>query len=566
MAIARRSPHRNGTEGGGPPPTRKPIGRWTWLGAALGLALLAFASVLLLGEGLADRTADRPRAGGDYQGYVTCEGAGCHDAQVQGWNATRHASAWDELQNSGSAQDYCEACHTTGAGDEARGGFNVTTDLPVVLRNVQCEVCHGPDPMSAPGGASTRIDLSSAVCGRCHQGEHHPYYPEWQNSTHSLSLLAAGGRVATDTSCQGCHVAQVAIAETFDGGSLPRPLTDPQPITCAVCHDTHSNANEFQLRRPLAELCATCHNPAGAKPGEFLEHPQAAMRNGTSAIQTADVPSTRHMNSTLCADCHMYSRPYDPGQVPPRITGHEFRPRPEACASCHDGLNATPALTVAQARAQIDTWQDATRQRLIQAGPSITAAQRALRDAPGLGFSPAAIEAATDLFDLANYSMVFVDSDGSQGVHNPTYSAALLQYAEGKAQEVIDLLRPGQVTGRVVDSSGRPVAGAEIRLEGVVRATTATDGSFTLDRAPGTYRLEVSRDGALALTKADVTVTAGRATVLGDLVLPGEGGVPLVWILLLLLAVIGIAFVWLFLRRSAKSGATETPEGEGDKQ
>jgi len=56
MAIARRSPHRNGTEGGGPPPTRKPIGRWTWLGAALGLALLAFAAVLLLGEGLADRT------------------------------------------------------------------------------------------------------------------------------------------------------------------------------------------------------------------------------------------------------------------------------------------------------------------------------------------------------------------------------------------------------------------------------------------------------------------------------------------------------------------------------
>ena len=524
------------------------------------LGLLAFAAVLLFGFGSAERDPTGPTGVGDYQGYLTCGGAGCHDAQVLGWNATRHAGAWDDLQNSGMAQDYCEACHTTGAGDEARGGFNVTTNLPVSLRDVQCEVCHGPDPMAAPGGARTRVNLSAEVCGACHQGEHNPYLGEWQNSTHSLSLLAASGEVATNASCQGCHVAQVAIEETFGGGTLPRPVADPQPIVCAVCHDTHNNTNEFQLRKPRSELCATCHDPAGAKPGEFLEHPQGAMRDGLSEIPTADVPSTRNMPSVLCADCHMYSRPYDPGQVPPRVTGHEFRPKPEACAACHDGVNATLVLTTAEAQAQIDAWQSGTRDRLRGAATNVTDARRAIQDAPSLGFPLSDVHEATTLYDLANYSVTFVDADGSQGVHNPTYSIALLQYANAKAQAVLDLLATGSVEGRVLDAEGRAVANAEVRLGGSVLAVTGADGRFAFDRAPGTYDLEVRR-GTAVRELASVVVVAGEATDVGDIVLPGDGGLPIAWILAVALGGVAVVFILLFMRRPR--GTKEPDSGEG---
>ena len=521
------------------------------------LGLLAFAAILLFGFGSAEQDTPDPTGPGDYQGYLTCGGGGCHDAQVLGWNATRHASAWDDLQASGMAQDYCEVCHTTGADDEARGGFNVTTDLPVSLRNVQCEECHGPDPMTAPGGARTRVDLSAEVCGQCHQGEHHPYLGEWQNSTHSLSLLAASGEVATNTSCQGCHVAQVAIEETFGGGTLPRPIADMQPIVCAVCHDTHNSSNEFQLRKPRSELCATCHNPAGAKPGEFLEHPQSAMRGGLSEIPTSDVPGGASMPSVLCADCHMYSRPYDPGQVPPRVTGHEFRPKPEACAACHDGVNATLVLTVPEAQAQVDAWQDATRDRIRGAATNVSAAQRAIQDAPGLGFSLDDVHEATTLYDLANYSLTFVDADGSQGVHNPTYAAGLLEYANAKALEVRALLSPGRVEGRVLDDQGRPVAGAEVRLEGAVVAVTGADGRFGFDRAPGTYDLEV-RLGTTAKALTSVAVLAGDVTDVGDVLLPGEGGLPLAWVLAIGLVIIASVFIVLYLRRP--KGKDEPPE------
>jgi len=524
------------------------------------LGILAFAAVLLLGFGSAEQDPKDPTGPGDYQGYLTCGGPGCHDTQVLGWNATRHASAWDDLQNSGMAQDYCEACHTTGAGDEARGGFNVTTNLPVSLQNVQCEVCHGPDPMSAPGGARTRIDLSPDICGACHQGEHHPYLGEWQNSTHSLSLLAASGEVATNTSCQGCHVAQVAIEETFGGGTLPRPIANPQPIVCAVCHDTHNNTNEFQLRKPRSELCATCHNPAGAKPGEFLEHPQGAMRDGLSEVPTAEVPSTRHMQTVLCADCHMYSRPYDSGQVPPRVTGHEFRPKPEACATCHDGVNATLVLTAAEAQAQIDAWQAGTRDLLRRAATNVSDAYRAIQDAPGLGFPLPDVHDATTLYDLANYSVTFVDADGSQGVHNPTYSTALLQYANAKAQEALDLLRTGRVEGRVLDTQGRPVADVEVRLGDAVLAVTGADGRFAFDRAPGTYNLEV-RGATSTRNLASVAVAAGEVTDVGDVVLPDDGGLPIAWILAVVLGAVAAAFILMFLRRP--QGTKEPDSGKG---
>jgi predicted CXXCH cytochrome family protein len=226
---------------------------------AASLVVFFFALVSLTST---DMRADDPgtRAAGDYQGPVTCQGPGCHSAQYSSWITSPHASAWDTLNASGEKKEWCETCHTTGANDTAHNGFDPATDTPEYLKNVTCEACHGPDPMSL-SDPSDAVDYGPSVCGSCHTSEianttrtYHPYYDEWVNSKHSLSLTAAGGIVATDPSCQGCHVAQIAIAETIEGGTAERPVTDPQPLTCAVCHDPHGSPYQSQLRLdPAAE-------------------------------------------------------------------------------------------------------------------------------------------------------------------------------------------------------------------------------------------------------------------------------------------------------------------------
>ena len=67
-------------------------------------------------------------------------------------------------------------------------------------------------------------------------------------------------------------------------------------------------------------------------------------------------------------------------------------------------------------------------------------------------------------------------------------------------------LAPGsRVLGRVVDTKGNPVAGAEVTIvETGAKTTTAADGSFTLYAAPGTYTIRVSKIG---YKTAEVKVT-----------------------------------------------------------
>ncbi len=36
----------------------------------------------------------------------------CHVEKQSNWEATAHADAWDGLQSSGHAQEFCEGCHT----------------------------------------------------------------------------------------------------------------------------------------------------------------------------------------------------------------------------------------------------------------------------------------------------------------------------------------------------------------------------------------------------------------------------------------------------------------------
>ncbi|MFQ5885418.1 MAG: ammonia-forming cytochrome c nitrite reductase subunit c552, partial [Thermoplasmata archaeon] len=408
-----------------------------------------------------------------------------------------------------------------------------------------------PDP-------SNSIDFDSMVCGECHRTTefdsqsktYHPYYDEWNISKHSLSLSAADGDVVTNPDCQGCHVAQVIIYETFEGGSISRPIQDPQPIVCAVCHDPHGSPYENQLRKPKEELCSTCHTVGTVLPGEVIRHPQSSMRTGVSGIDESEVPKLEFMRDALCSDCHMYST-----GPPQNITGHSFRPRVEACVSCHESDPRTFPITLDEASSAVGAWQSLTIDTLLSTEHNLTKAEEAIENAYQYHFSDEVLNSAQELYDTANYSMNFVIADRSHGAHNPPYALALLSFANETANEVIDMLTPGTVTGRIVDENGEPVQDARIQSLGKQLAVTGNDGNFTFDLAPGTYTFSVLKEGTSVATIENVEVSGGETTELGEISSkpPQKGIDPLILaIVIILVLALVFAIVYILKLRFAK--------------
>ncbi len=104
--------------------------------------------------------------------YVGIEECGsCHGRALALWKTTKHAKAWNTLEQIGKQFNLdCIKCHVTGF-DEP-GGSNLAFNDN--LRDVQCEVCHGPGSkhVGADGkGMITRMPVVG-VCQGCHNEEH----------------------------------------------------------------------------------------------------------------------------------------------------------------------------------------------------------------------------------------------------------------------------------------------------------------------------------------------------------------------------------------------------------
>jgi len=114
-----------------------------------------------------------PEAGRPYYvGDRKC--VACHKTAAAFWKKTVHAHAWETLVVGGKQNDYkCVNCHVTGYGEV--GGTSLGhTDR---LRDVQCEVCHGPGSkhVAAEGledPVALRTQVPASVCTTCHTEQH----------------------------------------------------------------------------------------------------------------------------------------------------------------------------------------------------------------------------------------------------------------------------------------------------------------------------------------------------------------------------------------------------------
>jgi predicted CXXCH cytochrome family protein len=282
---------------------------------------------------------DPPSAAMNMLGYSDEESkltvcGNCHvDAQTN-WAGTAHADAWETLEESGHAQAFCEGCHTVnelGNVLTASAGHLAVNDTRYY--DVQCESCHGPglehvsNPMDsniplAPLEAGLDLTLG---CGECHQGTHHPFVEEWEQSAHSQNNDHASER----PDCGGCHTGEDALMAWGVNDPFLEEMavaSDEEflPITCAVCHDPHGSEHDAQLRYAVdvpsedLNLCMKCHHKRGgpdlASPQRGPHSPQGPLLIGEAGwippnltLPASGIISTHGStnNPKLCAGCHV---------------------------------------------------------------------------------------------------------------------------------------------------------------------------------------------------------------------------------------------------------------------
>lgn len=119
----------------------------------------------------ADRVPRKPAAGeASYAGIDAC--TSCHEDARKVWDKTRHAHAYETLTVQFKEFNLdCVSCHVTGY--DRPGGSTVTHVTN--LKDVQCEVCHGPGSLHAKDPEKNKIPVANPKgesCTACHHPPH----------------------------------------------------------------------------------------------------------------------------------------------------------------------------------------------------------------------------------------------------------------------------------------------------------------------------------------------------------------------------------------------------------
>ena len=109
-----------------------------------------------------------------FSGWQVC--SKCHRAQTDFWEKTAHSSAYQTLVEQEQQFNLdCLPCHVTAEYETTRisDDDSVLLSLPSALRQVGCEVCHGPGKIHAASQDPSRISRKPAatICLRCHTPE-----------------------------------------------------------------------------------------------------------------------------------------------------------------------------------------------------------------------------------------------------------------------------------------------------------------------------------------------------------------------------------------------------------
>lgn len=468
--------------------------------------------VFLLLSGCVDQETvfpppDPPTSAEGFLGYVNSQidesqtiCGQCHASKQAAWSTTVHADAWEGLQSSPGAQEFCEGCHTTnqmGSTSTTEGGWLTTGDPR--YHDVQCENCHGPGETHASNpqrGNLPLAPLSVGVdvqlgCGECHEGTHHPFVEQWANSPHANVI----GFAAAREECASCHRGQgTLIAWGENANYVEKFSDDPLPVVCGVCHDPHGEtAFVGQLRFPInttsieAQLCSKCHNrrpepDPGSSHGLEPHAPESMLLVGSAGwfppgaeIGEGEILGTHgtENNERFCAACHVVFYEIDDpaGDFLFNSVGHGFNPIPcldaeglplpfpNECSlspdarsyvgcvdsGCHNS-EAAAAAALTSASERIERWVEELLELLLIVDPNL--------DEPGGEIDPTdptftVAEGAFFNMELAEFGNSDFGTDTVLGstTHNPFLTESLLIASIEAVEEEYEDILP-RVSGR----------------------------------------------------------------------------------------------------------------------
>jgi predicted CXXCH cytochrome family protein len=384
----------------------------------------------------------------------------CHVAHAADWAETKHAHAWLDMKSSSHAAESCEACHSVSQLGNAAASANVayTSTKDPRYVDVQCESCHGSglEHALAPDGttkplASIAADTGAAGktgCTGCHSGTHDPFAEEWRPSKHGILEVHAATSTSTTGKCVNCHTGQgwlVRQGVTAHYQEMGNTGANSAAITCAVCHDPHSDKNAAQTRLAInvadttKNLCMTCHmreseaDPANTRGPHSPEGPtllgEAGWFGPDFTFKPGDLRGT-HATGDMCVTCHMSTASFASDTKGNLNVGHTFQATPCVDASgkfvggdCTDDQRSFKACTASGCHGSEAAARSAYATGELRINTLVAEANRLIALVPASEFK--APDTIVTVGEGAKFNVQVAQKPGAV-VHNPFLTEALL--------------------------------------------------------------------------------------------------------------------------------------------
>jgi len=255
----------------------------------------------------------------------------------------------------------CDGCHSV--------NYDIQKKT-VTEWNVGCERCHGAgsEHVKAKTRATilnpARLDYVHAndTCIQCHsQGQplKNPIagkYYDWPVG-YNVGLNLADFWKLEDHKIGELSFTHfpdgTAHKNRMQGNDFVQSLMYTRGVTCFSCHDAHGSENEAILRKPINEVCMSCHGPNtqnGPHVASIEQHTHHKIGSTGSECVACHMPKIEQTIADVNVSSHTFHF-VTPGQT-------DVLKIPNACNTCHTDK------TTAWAKEALNKWNDRSPWRM----------------------------------------------------------------------------------------------------------------------------------------------------------------------------------------------------------